>query len=807
MSDFVQDLKYGFRSLREKPGFALAAIGALALGIGANTAIFSVVNGVLLKPLPFEEADRVMTIISTAPAAGYPRIKVSAADFLDWQAETTVFEQMALMRTTLSYNLSGQQEAERIQGAPVTVNLFSLLRAKPFIGRTFTSQEADEGRNHVVVLGHGLWQRRFGGDPGVIGRKIQLNGLPYEVIGVMPRGFQFPSKDFELWVPHTFDPEEVRARMARSYNVFARLKPGATVERARAELSAITTRLELADPKRNPKADLVMGVLVQSLRDDMVRDIRGGLLVLLGAVGCVLLIACANVANLLLSHAVARQKEITLRAALGATRGRLVRQLLTEILPVTCVGAFAGLLLAIWGIEYLLTLVPGSLPRFENVHMDAPVFAFTLCIAIVTSVLCGLAPALEMSRTELNDVLKQGGRSGSGGNRRLRELLVIGEIALSLVLLVGAGLLIRSFLRLQQVDTGIQPGNIITMQIALAQAKDYSGPIGPEFYRQLVHNIEALPAVESAGAVNRLPLNGSIYTMPITVEGVPKEARRYGDTDLRAITPDYFRAIGIRLLRGRQFNEHDTATSMSVAIVDERVARICWPGEDPLGKRIKIGFSSSVKPWSTVVGVVNNVKNDGVDVDSRGQIYWPLPQEPNARMALVARTRGNPLDMVAAIKGEVKALDANQPVFDIRTMEDVVSASVAQRRFTALLLGLFALLALILSLVGIYAVMSYAVTQRTQEIGVRVALGATTGDVVRLVVGRSAVLVACGLGAGLIFSWILTRFLSSLLFGVSATDLVTYSGVSLVLAAVALIASYVPAHRAARVNPVEALRT
>ena len=799
MGNLWQDIRYGFRMLLKKPGFTAIAVLTLALGIGANTAIFSVVNAVLLRPLPFAEPDRLVMVYEKRLKLGRTRNPVSAPDFIDWRAQNTVFENMAAY-TWWNANLTGGDEPERIMGAVASAGLFPTLGVEPALGRSFTPEEDQPNANRVVVLSHGLWQRRFGSDAGIIGKTLTLNGNSFTVVGVMPRGFHFPDKQIEMWAPLALNTSEAGNRGSHYLHVVARLKPGMSLPQAQAEMETIASRLEQQYP-----VNVGHSVNIFPLYEETVGSIRPALLVLLGAVGFVLLIACANVANLLLVRGSARQKEIAIRTALGAGRFRIIRQLLTESVLLAIVGGGLGLLLAIWGTDLLVALSPPETPRVSEIGLDRAVLGFTLAVSLLTGMVFGLLPALQASKPDLNDSLKEGGRSqmASGSRSRIRSLLVVAEVASALVLLVGAGLLLKSFIRLREVNPGFNPENVLTMQLSLPQTKYKEEHQQAAFTQQVLQRIGTLPGVNAAGAVAGLPLSGNSASRYFAIEGRPERPAGEGlNTNFNAISPNYFRALGIPLLQGRDFSERDVLGTPEVVIINEAMARRFWPDEDPLGQRLRI----SDQPWRTIIGIVGSVKHSGLDVEPTPEMYYPLLQDPLPFMTLVVRTTGDPQSLAAAVQREVRMVDKDQPVFGIKTMEEVVAESVSSRRLTMLLLATFASLAVLLAAIGIYGVMSYTVAQRTHEIGIRMALGAQAGDVLRLIVGQGMILTAIGITVGLAASLALTRVLSSLLYGVSATDPLTFIAVSLLLAAVAFLAGYLPARKATRVDPMVALR-
>jgi putative ABC transport system permease protein len=806
METLLQDIKYGFRMMLKHPAFAAIAVIALALGIGANTAIFSVVNAVLLRPLPFTEPDRLMVVYESRVDRGSSRSSVSYPNFADWREQNSVFEHMSTYRTN-DLVLTGDGEPARLLAGVVNADLFPLLGVSPALGRTLLPEEdkpGDGGR--VVMLSHRFWQQRFSGDPNVIGRGLVLAGKNYDVVGVMPQGFQFPvdSEPVDLWTTVAIDSGMFTQRGAHYMHVIARLKPGVTLAQAKAEMDGIASNLERQYPDENSHR----GVTIVPALESLVGDIRPALLILLGAVGCVLLIACANVANLLLARATTRHKEMAIRSALGASRARVVRQLLTESVLLALAGGALGLLVALWGTNLLVKLGGDDVPRAAQIGLDLRVLGFTLLISLITGVVFGLVPALHSSKTDLTESLKEGGRGSSEGARSnwLRGVLVVVEVAIAVVLLVGAGLLIQSLHRLQQVNPGFDSHNVLTFSIGLPEVQ-YKPQQQVEFYRELKSRLESLPGIRSAGAVMPLPLSGDRMRVTFETEGRPIAKSELPVTEIRTTGLDYFKTIGIPLLKGRDFTQRDDKKAPAVIIVNDAFAKQFFPGEEVLGKHIKPGISADDDEpvMREIVGVVGNVKHRGLSVEAEPEAYEPHAQL-TFDMAILAKTETDPRAIINAVQRELRAMDKDLPAYSIKTLDEYLAASVARPRFNTLLLAIFAGLALVLTAVGLYGVMSYSVTQRTHEIGIRMALGASQQTVLGMIVRRGMTLTAIGICTGLTGAFFLTRLLASLLFGVGVTDPATFVAISVILAGVALGACLVPALRATKVDPMIALR-
>jgi putative ABC transport system permease protein len=818
-----QDFKYALRRVLKRPGFTAVAVITLALGIGANTAIFSVVNAILLRPLPFDHPERLLLVWQTNPGI-METAPTSFPNYQDWRERNQVFEELAAWAsyTTTKFNLTGGDLPEQVQYALCSSNLFPTLGVKPALGRTFTAQEEEQGGERVVMISHGLWQRRFGADPNFVGKSVTLDGNTYTVVGVLPSDFRFVSfpKEADVWVPLGLDPSQHR-RYVRSIlflSVIGRLKPGVSPEQAQSNMASVARALADEYPENRN-----LGAKVVSLEKQVVGEIRPALQVLTAAVGFVLLIACANVANLLLSRAVSRQREMAVRAALGASRRRLIQQLLAESLLLSILGGMAGLLLAFWGIRSL-ALIPYNNPSLfvpfsvtgDQVGLDPRVLGFTVLVSLLTGPIFGLVPALQASKVDQYHTIKEGGAKGGGSARlrNLRGLLVVVEVALSVVLLVGAGLMIKSFLRLQQVDPGFDPENVLSFDIGLPRTKYPQAQQMASFYERLLEKVEALPGVKSVGAVTALPLSNNDELTDFFVEGKP--APQAGQKPLlhhRKVSPNYFRTLDVSVLKGRELTTHDREGSPPVVVINEAMARKYWPGEDPVGRRLALsteaykgGKFDLNGAWREVVGVVADVRHAGLGEQPEPEAYVPYLQSPNRDMTLLLRTSSDPMQLAGAVRRATYDIDKDQPVANVRTMSQLLATSLARPRFNFLLLTIFAAVALVLAAVGVYGVISYSVTQRTQEFGIRMALGAQVGDILRLVFREGMTLALVGILLGLAGAFALTRYVASLLYGLSATDPLTFACVSGVLALVALLACYFPARRAIRIDPINALR-
>lgn len=814
MTSFLQDLRYGVRTLLKTPTFTIVAVLVLALGIGANTAIFTVVNTLLLRPLPYPDSSKLVMLWETNPRfqIGVDTLPVTPGNFVDWREQNTVFEHVCAVGAG-HWNLTGAGEPERIAGASVSPDFFQLMRIEPILGRTFLEDEDQQGKDKVLVISHALWLKRFGGDASLVGKTIAIDGEGYTVIGVAPEGFQFPragempsftgvTNQTELWRPMPFEKDLItKSRANHQLSVIARLRPGVTRQRAQVEMTSLASRLEQAYPESNQD----IGVKVLSLNEQVVGNFRTAILVLMGAVALVLLIACANVANLLLARSSARQKEIAIRTALGASRARIVSQLLVEALLLSAAGGIAGSLFSMWAIEGLL-LMNGRLPRVLEIGMDMTVVGFIAGVVLLTTLLFGLSPALQVSRVNISDALKEGSWSSSGNRFQFRNVMVIAEIALSIVLLIGAGLMIKSLARVLGVDPGFNSKNTLTVQLSLLNSKYPKQTQQINFFERVAGDVRNLPGVQSVGVISSAPLSGGIYAGGFSIEGIEASDRDDLVADRRMVSSDYFNTLGIPIVSGRGFSDHDNQSSEGVAIVSESWIRRYFNSNDPLTRRVKLGGRDSSRPWLTVVGVAGDVRDAALEQDARPCIYVPYSQFPSSAMTLVVRSASDPMTLVASIREAVWGIDKDQPVTDVKTIDQYISAAVSPRRFNAILLGSFAGLALVLASIGVYGVISYDVSRQIRDIGIRVALGAQSTDVMKLIIGRGMALVLTGAAIGTLASLGLTRVLDSLVFGVSTTDPVIYLGVSALLVGLSLVACYLPARRALRVDPLVALR-
>lgn len=813
MQTLIQDIRYGIRSLSKRPGFVVIAVITLGLGIGANTAIFSVVNAVLIKPLPFKDPDRIVLIWGFLPkyAQTTDKLPSSAPNYLAIASQSQSFENLSAFRSW-SWQLTGGGEPEQLQGVRVSANFFASVGMNPMLGRAFVTEEDDPNAPPVAIISYGLWQRQFGSDQNIVGRSMTLSGRTVNIVGVMPPGFRFPGGanlipglqfafQNDVWMPLAFTAEEKAQQGNLNLAVVGRLKPGITTAQAELETRSIQSGL--------PLGSIGYTVNLVPLHKQMSGGVRRLMFVLLATVAFVLLIACANVANLLLTRATARQREIAIRVALGARRVRVVRQLLTESVLLSLLGGTIGIVLASWGISFLISLIPKDVPRIQEVGVDLRILAFGLGISIITGIVFGLVPALQSSKVDLNESLKEGARGVSSGARqnRIRSVLVVSEVSLAVVLLIGATLLTRSFIQLLDTNPGFDASNVLKMEVALPTVAPsrYTNEFEQvAFFSQLIDRVGNVPGVEAAAGVVSVPLSGAWESTDLMVEGrAPEEASTRPEADYNTITPDYFKVLRMPMLKGRPFTARDVKDAPRVAIINDVLAQNLWPNQEVIGKRLRIGFETDSRE---IVGVVSSSKQTDLISELRPTMYLPHAQFSNGTLTLLVRTKGDALALTPIIREHVRLQDSNIPVSRIGTMEQVLSTSVGQQRFTMLLMGLFAALALVLALVGIYAVMSYLVTQRTREIGIRLALGARRSDVLQLVLKTGMTLTLAGVAIGLAAAWALTRFMSSLLFGVTATDAMTFAGVPLLLIFVALVACYIPARRATKVDPLVALR-
>lgn len=798
---FWQDLRFALRTFAKKPGFAAIAILTLALGIGANSAIFSVINTVLLKPLPFNEPDRVVRLWESMKN-GFQG-SVSAPNLKDWREQNTVFTKIAAYQSQ-NFGLQGSDSPERVAAGTVTAEFFDVLGAQPALGRFIAEGEDQDGKHRVTVLGYQLWQRKFGADRGVVGKPIQLGDQTYIVIGVAPAGFRYPSAGIDLWIPLVLPPEALRSRGSHMLQSVARLKPGVTLAQANDQMNAIAKRLEGLYPEQQTGR----GVLIREVQEEMVRGVRPALLMLLAAVGFVLLISCINVANLLLARAATRRREIAIRMAIGAGRLRLLRQLLTESAALSLLGGVLGIVIAYWSVQAFANLAREILPRAGEVTLDSRVVLFTLALSLLTGILFGLAPALQSSKADLQIDLKEGGATAGSQQRSwLRSALVIGEIAAALILLIGASLLIKSFAQLQRTELGLQIENILTAGVSLPKTKYKTNGEIARFHTAVLERISAAPGVQSAGLISLLPVQSWGFNGDLEIEGqkTPELSSTNRYVEYRAVSPGYFGAFGVPVRKGRSLDERDQAQTAPSIMINETTARIYSPGQDPIGKTAIVDGSKF-----TIVGVAADVKQAGLTQAARPEIYWTYQQTPYdgliSNVSLVVRAKGDSTALAGVVRSAVLAVDPAQPIHQVKTMEQVVADSVSDRRLNTILLSLFAGVALALALVGVYSVMSYLVIQNTREIGVRIALGARRADVLRMVVGRGFKLTLIGTTLGVAASIGLTRLMTTFLYGVAATDLVSFIAAPLILITVALLACFIPAWRASKVDPIIALR-
>jgi predicted permease len=808
MNTFLADFKYSIRTLQRSPGFAIFAILALGLGIGANVAVFSAIDAMLLRPMQFRDASRLMEVFEDGSQLGFPHNTPAPANFVDWKARNHVFEDMAALQGQI-YAITGDGAPEQVEGNPVTANLFPLLGVTPALGRNFLPEEDRPGGPKVAILSFRLWQQRYGADRSVIGRGIRLDGETYQIIGIMPRGFIFPDRS-DVWVPIAFRPDQLAQRSNHYLKVYARLKAGVTVESAQREMAGIAAQLAREYPASNA---WVTGAAVIGLREEMLGDVRLGLWVLACGVGSVLLIACANVAGLLLARAAGREREMAVRAALGAGRLRLIRQSMAEALALSLAGGAVGFLFAMWTIPFLQRLVPTTLAGWSQPHLDWRLLGFTFLVSTVSALVFGATPAVSISEVDLSNALQRGGRAGIGGRTRLRRWLVISEVAIAVVLSVGAGLLVQTLWTLAHVEMGYRPEGVLTMRTNLpgsAESAYRNFPARADFYQRVLERVRSIPGVTSAGYTTYLPLTNRGGTSGFTIEGAPPPAPgQERDANHRVISAGYLQTMGIRLRAGRYFTQFDGPEQAPVAIINEAMARQYWPGRDPLGHRFRLSQANA--PWITIVGIVDSVRQMGLDVAGRAEMYFPCTQ-PAAAFGyfsprdLAVRVQGDPLRYSAAVREAIWAVDRNQPVSNIMPMAQLVSDELAAREVEVELLGVFAALALLLAAIGLYGLLAYTVVQRMREIGVRIALGAQPRQVLRATMGEGLRLVLAGLAIGAAGAWALTGAMQKLLYGVKAGDPATFAIAAALLVVVGLLACYVPARRAASIDPMVALR-
>jgi putative ABC transport system permease protein len=811
LTEVSHGLRQGFRLLYKTPTFTATAVIILALGIGANSAIFSIVNAVLLRPLPYQHPERLAVLWGIDK--NNEKINVSPADYLDWKQRTQSFEQLGAVATQ-PFNMTGRGMPERVGGTFVTASMFQICGVPALYGRMLLPEDDNPGGRRVIVISYSLWQRRFGSDPGIVGTKVDLDGNAFTVVGVMPQNFRLVRRapqdvvtmdDADVWVPLAFDPGIMRVRGAHFLLVVGQLKPGATVAQAQAEMAVITRQLEQQYPQTNSG----ITARIVPLYDQLAGKAKAPIYVLLGVVAFVLLIACLNLANLLLAKGTARRKEFAIRSAVGASSGHLIRQLLVESLLLCMIGGIAGLLLAWWGAKLLIALGPSNIPRWDSQGVDVPVLIFTFVISMLAGIVFGLFPAFQASRLNVNDVLKEGGSSLTGGHKhwRLQSLLVILEITIAIVLLVGAGLMIRSIFRLYDVKIGFNPSNLLTTEVALPAlpgSKYADRAQSASFFEQLIQRLESFPEIKSVAITNNLPLSGRDTSIGYVIQGRPPA--RPGELNLvgfRVVSYKYMQTMGIPLLKGRDFNQQDTANSPQVAIINDAMARANWGQEDPLGKRIQIGGPAPRE----IVGIIENISHFGVGDESKPEVFVPYSQVAMNAMFLVVRTSSAPKNIIGAVQREVLTGDPNQPVSKIKTMQELYSESIAERRFTMTLLTIFAAVALIMAAVGMYSLVSYAIKQRAYELGIRMALGATPSEIIKMVLRQGASLAAIGSVVGIVAALLLTRIMSSMIYGVGVTDPITFISITAISFVTAIIASYIPARQATRIDPMTVFRS
>jgi putative ABC transport system permease protein len=812
--EMFQDLRYGARMLLRQPAFTLAAITALALGIGANTAVFSVVNAVLLRPLPYQNSERMVVIWGNFLKLNIEQLSAKAAEYVDYRDRTQSFDTVAAFSIE-NFFLTGGSEPDRVAGARVTANLFPMLGAHAAQGRLISPEENQPGRDNVVVVSDGFRRRRLGGEANVIGRSVVLNDSSYAIIGVMPAGFEFPHPSFnftepaDFWIPLAFTTEQVAERRRPWYlNVVALLKPNVTVEEARAEMAALGEGLKQEYPREYLGPNRAEGgwrISVTPLQEQIVGDSRRSLLLLFAAVALVLLIACANAANLLLMRASIRRREMAVRAAMGARRLRLIRQLLTESVLISTLSASVGLMLAWLGIKALAALGPDNLPRLGEIDLDGRVLSFTVALSILTGLIFGVAPAVQAARPDLQQALKEG-VAATGGRRRLRRLLVVGEVAIAMTLLACAGLMLNSFVRLQRVDTVVSADKLLSVEINLPQHRYPETSQTARFFRELIGRVESLPGVESASLCTIQPLSGFARNDPFSIEGRSFDSGAPTWASWQAVTPNHFRTLGVPFVAGRDFTELDTAEAPGVAIISEAMARRYFLDEDPLGKRITLGLPRADNPWLTIVGIVKDIPQRGLESNPEPDWYLSYFRRPSHYGFVILRTSGDPAGLASAVRSQVSAIDGDQPAPAIRTIKEVIASTTAPRRFNTLLLAVFAAVALALAAVGVYSVISYSVTQQTRELGIRMALGARSGNVIRLILKQGLTITLIGIAGGFFGGIAAARVISGMLFDVTPTDPATFLGMSFLLAAVAFLACYLPARRATKIDPIAALR-